>query len=289
MARNEKTLLGNAAFGLMGNPNVSSLDIGGYFGWTPDLNNWLNEQAYVRKPLELKVIESPRFFNLMPNPERWHAAFRQLIEVKPTRVEGFNAGLTVATDDHAVGGAGEMHQEPVDVKRARSTPTFHYVEKYGRPIQRMLDIWIRYAIMDPEAKYAMLATLANGRPTDLMADWWSGTILAYECDPSHTRVEKAWLTTNFYPTETGEVSGLRDLNAPESLLRLSIPWSGISATGNGIVSFAEELLNETSIVNANPFNKAAYLTEIAADVRAAEDAGLSANQRDVADRAVMPS
>lgn len=290
MARTDRTLMGNAAFGGMGNPNIASLDSGtGYFGWAPDLSNWLDEQAYVRKPLEIVVIESPRFFNLMPNPDRWHASFRNLMETKATRVDGYNAGLEVSTDDHAVGGAGEMQQEPVDVKRARTQPSFSFVEKYGRPIQRMFDIWIRYGIMDPETKFAMLTTLATGKPTDLLADWYSATILAYETDPVHGGVDKAWLTTNMYPLNNGEVAGVRDLNAPETLTRLTIPFSGISATGNGIVKFAEEILAQGSIVNANPFNQASFVRERAADVLAAANAGLEANQRNIADRMVMPS
>lgn len=290
MARTDRTLMGGAAYGGMGNPNIASLDNGtGYFGWAPDLSNWLDEQAYVRKPLEIVVIESPRFFNLMPNPDRWHASFRNLMETKATRVDGYNAGLEVSTDDHAVGGAGEMQQEPVDVKRARTQPSFSFVEKYGRPIQRMFDIWIRYGIMDPETKFAMLTTLANGKPTDLLADWYSATILAYETDPVHGGVDKAWLTTNMYPLNNGEVAGVRDLNAPETLTRLTIPFSGISATGNGITKFAEEILAQGSLVNANPFNRAAFLSEIAPDVRAAAAAGLQANQAGIANTAVMPS
>lgn len=136
MKRNEQTLIGNSAYGGMGNnPNMLNLAEGGFFGWSPDLANTLSEQGYVRKPLEIVVIESPRFFNLMPNPAQWHASFRNLMERKAIRVDGYNAGLTVEADDHAAGGAGEMMQEPTNVVRARTEPSFfvHRVVRSSYP------------------------------------------------------------------------------------------------------------------------------------------------------------
>lgn len=278
MQRNDKTLIGNAAYGsLGGNANALNLAEGGFFGWSPDLANALSEQGYVRKPLEVVVIESPRFFNLMPNPTQWHASFRNLFERKATRVEGFNAGLTVETDDHAAGGAGELMQEPTNVVRARTEPSFSFVELYGRPIQRFHDLWIRYAIMDPDAKYALLTTLGSNTPTDLLADWYSATVLVYEPDPIHRGIEKAWLTTNFYPLNNGEVSGVRDLTTASELLRLTIPYAGLSAVGNGIDAFAKEIMDFTNLSNADPFNKASFIKEIAPDILAAADAGFKAD------------
>lgn len=278
MLRNEKTLLGNAAYAkLGGGSNSVSLDQGGFGGWSPDLANTLNEQGYVRKPLEIVVIETPRFCNLMPDPERWHASFRNLFERKAIRVEGFNAGLKVDVDDHAVGGAGEIMQEPINVTRERSDPSFTFVEKQGRPVQRLHDAWIRYSIMDPETKYALLATLGDRAPTDLLADWYSMTLLAYEPDPIHRGIEKAWLTTNFFPMNNGEITGARDLTAAQELLRLTIPYTALTAVGNGIDAFAYEIMNQTSLMNADPFNKAAFIREIAPDVLAAAEAGFRAD------------
>lgn len=279
MPRNEKTFIGNMAYGSMGYGGAQMLNMaeGGFHGWSPDLANYLAEQGYVRKPMEIVVLESPRFFNLMPNPEQWHASFRNLMERKAFRVEGFNAGLTVTTDDHAAGGAGEMMQEPVNVTRERSEPQFSFVEVYGRSIQKFHDLWIRYAIMDPESKYAMLTTLGSQAPNDLLADWYSATLLAYEPDPIHRGVEKAWLTTNFYPLGNGEVTGMRDLTAPSELNRLTLKYSGLSTVGNGINAFAQEIMNMTNLDNADPYNKASFIKEIGPDVLAAAQAGFRAD------------
>ena len=279
MARNEKTFIGNMAYGALGYGGAQALNLaeGGFFGWSPDLANTLSEQGYVRKPMEIVVLETPRFCNLMPNPDQWHASFRNLFERKAIRVEGYNAGLTVETDDHAAGGAGEMMQEPVNVTRARSEPSFSFIEVYGRSIQKLHDQWIRYAIMDPDAKYAMLTTLGSQAPSDLLSDWYSASILAYEPDPIHRGVEKAWLTTNFFPLSNGEVTGVRDLTTGSELSRLTIQYSGVSVVGNGINAFAQEIMNATNLDNADPYNKASFIKEIAPDVLAAAQAGFRAD------------
>lgn len=290
MIRNEQTLIGREAYGAMTGTSVAvtSLTEGGFFGWSPDIGNILSEQGHVPKPLEVVVLESPRFVNLMPNPEKWHASIRNLFERKAIRVEGYQQGLTVETEDHAVGGAGEMMQEPVNVVRARSEPSFSFIDKYGRPIQRLHDAWIRYSIMDPETKFAMLSTLGSKSPSDLLADWRSATILVYEPDPIRGGVDKAWLTTNFYPLNNGEVAGVRDLTTGASLLRLTIPYSGVSAVGSGISAFAEEIMRFTSIHNADPFMKASFIKEIAPDVLAAGNAGFKADAERTGAQNVAP-
>lgn len=287
--RPEQTLIGNMAYGGMGaNTAIANLGVGGQFGWSPDLSNRLSDQGYVRKPLELRVIQSPRLFSLMPDPQKWESSFRNMIERKVIRAEGWADGLTVETDDHAAGGAGEMFQEPVNVTRARSEPVLTYVDPYGRPIFRMHDLWIRYGIMDPETKFAMLTTLGARSPSDLMADWYSATILAFEPDPIRGGVEKAWLTTNFYPLETGESTGMRDLAASSELSRPSIRYAGTSVVGNGIKAFATEIMNFTSLDNADPFNKACFIKEIAPDVLAAAEAGFQSDVQRTAASNVMP-
>lgn len=279
MPRNNDVLIGNAAYGSLytGNPVSNNLGIGGFFGWSPDLSNYLSEQAYVRKPLEIVVLETPKWVELMPSPEKWRASIRNLFERKAMRVEGFQSGLKVQTDDHAAGGSNEMFQEPVNVTRERTEPKFTFLDPYGRPIQRLHSVWIRMSIMDPEAKFAMLTTLGANTPTDLLADWRSASILAYEPSPTRRGVEKAWVTTNFYPLDNGPEEGVRDLTQAAEKSQLVIPYAGISAVGNGVLQFAEEIMNFTNLASADPFNKESFIREIAPDVLAVAQAGFKAD------------
>lgn len=286
--RNSEVLTGDTGIGAFGTPNISNLELGGFFGWSPDIGNHLSEQAYVRKPAEIRVLESPRFFNLMPNPERWHASFRNLIERKVQRLEGWNKGLTVETDQHNAGGSGEFMHEPIDTKRAQTVPQLTFVEKYGRPIQRMLDMWIRYGIMDPDTKYALLTTFGDRAPQDLMADWYSATVLVYEPNPARRGVDKAWVTTNFWPLNNGDVSAVRDTTQSQEMLRLTVPFTGVSVSGRGIDQFATEIMNYSLSTNADPYHTRSFISEITPDVLRATQAGFDANMAATAANNVAP-
>jgi len=286
MARLTEAILGQKAFG--GNANQPMLDLtyGGQHGWAPNLTEWVSNQAYVRRNLVCVLLEAPRFFTLMPDPAKWVSTLKSLLELHCRSIEGFNAALTVDTDEHPVGGAGEMQQEVINVTRARTEPSFTFVEKYGRPIQTFIQHWIQYALMDPETKYALVGTLEN-KPEDLLADWFSASALFFEPDPTHRKVVQAWVTTNMYPKETGEIIGKRDLTSASEILNLTIPFTGISQYGLGVNLFAQKILDGININNANPYTKAAFLQSVSSDVAAAAE-GYKKNAEDVGANQVRP-
>lgn len=260
-------LLGKNAFGVNQNNPLLDLTYGGQFGWAPNLTEWVSNQGYVQQNLVCMLLEAPRFFSLMPNPEKWVECLRALVEVHAKSIDGFNRGLTVEVEEHAVGGAGEMQQEVTDVKRERSVPKFSFTEKYGRPIQTFLENWIEYGLMDPDTKYALIGTLAKNQvPDDMLADWFSGSILVFEPDPTHRKVVKSWITTNFYPLSTGEIVGKRDLTTAKELITLDIEFSGISQSGLGTDIVAQRILDTINLENANPYLRPGFIQDISADV-----------------------
>ena len=243
-----------------------NLTYGGMFGWAPELKEWVSNQAYVRRNLVAIALEYPKFFDNMPNPEIWRACYKALIEKHCRTIDGYQAGLTGTWDSHPVGGAGEEQQEITDMKRARSEPVFTFIEKYGRPIQTFINYWLRYGIMDPDTKFAMVGTLANGAPADMLADQYTGTILVFEPDPTHSRVEKAWITTNFAPMNEGEVIGRRDVTAASEILTLTIPFTGLSQYGLGPKMLAQQILDQMRKTNADPFRMPAIVQGVAASM-----------------------
>lgn len=245
------------------------LQFGGQQGWAPNLVEWQSNAAYVSRPLVCVLLEVPRLFKVMPNPEKWTASLKSLFELHARTIDGFNAGLKVDFDEHPVGGAGEQHQEYTNVTRERSTPKFTFIEKYGRPIQTLLDYWIRYGMMDENTKFALASTLNNGDVTDLLPDWYTATCLFFVPDPLHKKIDKAWITTNMAPMGTGEIVGKRDLTTAQEVLTLDIEFTGISQYGLGINSFAQGILDGINTNNADPYMRPSFVPGVAADVAAA--------------------
>ena len=243
----------------------------GYQGWAPDLTNWVSNQAHLEGgQMICLLVEAPKMFTVLPDSPKWIASLKSLFETHARNIDGMNAGLKVDTDEHAVGGGGEMHQEFTNVTRERSQPKFQFVEKYGRPIQKLLDNWIRYGMMDPEAKFAMVATLGRDKiPTDLLADWYSMSCLFFEPDPTHQTIEKAWVGANMWPKGTNTVEGKKDKTAASELLNLSIEWTGFYDSSIGSKVFAQRILDSINQVNANPYLRPSFIQNLAPDVDAA--------------------
>lgn len=253
-----------------GKAPMLDLRYGGQNGYAPVLTEWVSNQAYIRRNLVCLLIEAPKGFKYMPNPTFWVGALKSLVELHAKSIEGFNAGLEVEWAETEVSGGGEKMQDPTNVTRAQTEPQFTFVEKYGRPIQHFLQEWITNLIMDPDTKVPGIATIGNAkRPTDLLADMYGATMLFFEPDPSHTTVTKAWLTTNMYPKGTGEIVGKRDLQSAGEQSELSITFAGISQTGQGVRAFAQKLMDNINIANANPYLRPAFVQAISSDVTAA--------------------
>lgn len=244
-----------SAYGQMSATPISDLTYGGMHGWSPNLRQWVSNQAHVSRNLKAVLLTPPRFITLMQNPEKWYAAIKNLIETHPISIEGFNAALKPEFDEHPAGGAGEMQQELVDMKRARSEPVTAYRDKYGRPIQKLLEMWMLYGMMDPETKVAMVRTLAGvsaENPGDWMADWYTMTCMFYETDATEWYVDKAWICTNMMPMEMGDLTSKRDLTTGGEILSLSIPWTALSAYNAGTIQYAQQYHRTIMMNNANP-------------------------------------
>ena len=245
------------------------LQYGGQQAWTPTLTEWVNNQAYVSRPAICILLEAPKMFSVMPDSQKWIASLKALFELHARSIEGLNATLKPEFDTHNVGGAGEKQHEIVNMTREPSVPKFQFVEKYGRPIQTFLDYWMRYGMMDPETKFALLGTLGSAHVRDLLADWYAATCLFIVPDPLHKTVDKAWVTTNMMPQGLGEITAKRDLSSGQEILTLDVEFTGMSQFGMGVNKFAQTILNQISITNADPFMKPSFIDGVSADVAAA--------------------
>jgi len=264
---------------------VLNLEHGGQHGWAPNLTELVSNNAYVSRPLICILLEAPKMFTVMPDSEKWIGSIKALFELHARTIEGFNAGLKVDFEAHPVGGAGEEQEEVVNVTREKSTPKFTFIEKYGRPIQTLLEYWIMYGMMSPEAKFAMITTMNNDSVTDLLSDWYTATCLFVEPDPLHKNVSKAWITTHMMPKGTGDITAKRDLTSSQEILTLDVEFTGVSQYGLGVNLFAQNILNSINITHADPFMRPSFIDNISPDV-AAIDNGYKKNVETVGSTAV---
>lgn len=250
------------------NPMLN-LAYGGQHGFAPNYSQYVNSAAYVRRNLIALLMEAPLGFQYLPDPAGMTLALKNLIEVHPKSITGLQRGLRADFTDTAFGGGGELQEDLVNITRERSTPSFGFIEKAGRPIQTFIEEWMLLLGLDPESKVPGIATLLGTRPTDMLPDMTGATVLFFEPDPTMQFVTKAWLTTNMFPKGTGDIVGSRDLTQAMENLDFTIDFTGITSSNLGVRNFAQAMLNQIRLDNANPYLAPAFIEGVQADVAAA--------------------
>lgn len=241
----------------------------GQMGIVTDLSTYISNSTYVRRNTICLTLQGPRGFRDLPNPEIWFSTFKSLMENGSRTIEGLRSTLTAEYVQNPFGGAGEQQEDIAKVMRERSTPTHVFTERYGKPVNRFFDAWIRYLIQDPETGYPAVASLGlTEGPQDILPDYTSATCIYIEPDPLHKKVQEAWLVTNMMPKTAGQVEGNRDITAPGQTVDYSIEFTGIQQVGAGVNAFAQRLLDEMNLTGVNPNRRDAFLQEIDADIRA---------------------
>ncbi len=271
MSRLADTILGQKAYGQYAQAPMVDVKNGGQNGPMTDLTSFVSNSAYVRRNIVALLIEVPRGFrDLDPGTNTYAETLKALIELHPKSIEGLNSTITAEFVENAVGGAGEMQEDISNTTRARSTPTFVWTEKYGKPIRAFLQNWIQGLMMDPITKYPLVISNENGRkPTDLLPDYTGMTVLFFEPDPTHTKVLEAWLCTNMMPKTSGEITGRRDLTQGGESLDYSVEFTALTQHGFGVVRFAQRLLDGMNLNGMNPNLQRSFVDTIVADVTAA--------------------
>jgi hypothetical protein len=268
MSRLKNTILGSQMYGEYSTNQVVDLTNGAQNGYTTDLTTYVSNSTYTKRNLIALLLEAPRGFQDLNTPDYWVATLKCLVELHPKSISGLQNELTADFVETAVGGAGEMQEDISNVTRSRSTPEFTWTEKYGKPVWRFLDGWIRNLMMDPITKVAAVVNSGTNRPTDLLPDYTGMSVIFIEPDPTHSQVVTSWLCTNMMPKSTGANEGRRDMTQAANEVDYSITFTALTQVGDGVNQFAQTLLSQLMLTGANPNLRTAFLQGVDADVDA---------------------
>jgi hypothetical protein len=268
MANLSSAIMGNTAYAQMKTAPMIDITKGGQFGYMPDYSAFVSANPYVRKNLIARVMEAPRGFGDLADGQRYIDALRSIIELAPKTIEGLSSGLTVDFAESAFGGAGEMIYNVSNVTRAQSNPSFTWDERYGKVIQTFHTSWILQVMQDPETKYPWVITNGNGNVKDLLVDYMAMTVLFFEPDPTHTKIQDAWLCTGMMPKSDGTREGRKDGTGAGEMLELQIEYTATTQVGLGVIAMAQKILDTINLSGVNPNTRPAFVDSISADVAA---------------------
>lgn len=257
----------------------------GQFGMVPDHRVWANQTPYISGFTYARVIRAPRGFADMPEPARWYAALKNLVERHTRSITGLTSTLKVDVRETPWGWAGEQFQVDANVTRDRSQVQLQLgAELYGMPYQAFVDAWILNLIRNPDTKYANSVQFeASRRPDNMLADYKGATILYFEPDPTLKHIQKAWMQFNSWPSEGLPFVSTGDKISGGELQEATLQMTGITMSSVGIDRFAQRFLTGLSLTGSNPALAPSTIDAVQADLLASKTGDEDNIQRAVAE------
>lgn len=233
-------------------PRIGSLGIDG-----KSYEEWISNQAYIRKNVIPILLTYPKFFEYMPGgTAKWIRLLKAVMEQHPLKIDGLKQSLQVETTSHDVGAAGEIQEEITKVSREPSALNFTWTEKTGEPITRFFEMYISYGIQDPDTG---VANVKNYVPLEsyegaYTADWYAFSMMFIEPDPLAKVANRVWIINNMFPKPSSlTVEGSRDIKSPGDKKEVSIDFSSLSCPPNiSLHKMGGRLLNGMNILKKIP-------------------------------------
>ena len=278
MARSQGTILNDKdAYAALSFAPTVDLRIGGQNGYVPDYRTFISNSAYVRQNVIPFLVEYPRGFEHLPNTEIWIGTLKALIEQQAKTIEGLNGTISVSYIENPIGQSGEQQEDVSQVQRARSTPSFTWVEKQGRPVHLFFNGWIFYLIGHPDTQVPALVSLEMNRNKrfDYLPDFNSMSVLFIEPDRFHQRVVEAWFCVNMMPKGSGDLNGGREIGGAGQGRDVNIEFTCMTLMSMGVLQFAQSVLDELNYIGLNPQTRRSSVEEISAAIRDVQDGNKS--------------
>lgn len=237
---------------------------GAQMGQATNYVELVSAQLHLRRNINVIVLKAPEFFNLTSNPDYYVGVLKNMFELLPVSVDGFNQTIELEHTDTPFG-RNEVLEHVSNAVRQRSNPVLRIPERYGKPIVEFNKFWVQWCLMDPDFG-APLITTAGLNVDDTLLDNYAATILAYEPDPTNQYPVEAWLGFNITPKTTGEIIGRREITAGYESIIYDIPFTMTQQVGAGVKKLAKQIMDYIDITNANPARRAAAMSGISESI-----------------------
>lgn len=248
------------------------LSISGNFGGITNHANWLAQTPYVKEHARIIMLTYPRGFDDLDDPDRHKGILKELIETRALRVEGIKMGNDLTISEVPYGANGQKLQMATNSTYEQPEPSFTWTSAFGDAIVKAFTYWREYLVMHPDTKRpAILAD--GGGDFDGSPDYWTFSFIAIEPAPNGRDVVNAIVCYNCMAMGLLEKELKNDpTNEKEANPEITISFTAIGDTGQGIIDLATELLAEQEFGGLNPSrNKTVF--ERSADVDST-DAGV---------------
>lgn len=248
------------------------LSVSGNFGGITNHANWLAQTPYIKEHGRMFLLTYPVLFDDLDDPDKYKAILKELIETRALRVEGIKMGNDLSVSEVAYGADGQKLQMPTNSTYEQPEPSFTWPSAFGDAIIKFFTFIREYLMIHPGTKRPGIFADGGGNFTGQPSDW-SFSFMAVEPAPNGRDVINAIICYNCFATGMLEKEIKFDpTNEKEANPEITVSFTAIGETGQGVIDMAVELLAEQEFGGLNPSrNKTVF--ERSADVDST-DAGV---------------
>lgn len=244
--------------------NVSNFTDTGTYGFMPNHRAWGHLAYQTKQNLIVMVLDYPRGFDDLPNPQQWIEAYNALLTDLPTSMEGFQWTQTPEWSDVEVGGTGDNHQVLTGMKYSPTEISTPVYERRGYVIERFVKGYWDMLGMEVDTKRPGVVALPQNANKDIIItnDYRGGVIIAFEPDEEMRKVHKAQIVYNVCVKDGLESTGKRDLNGSKELVQYTLNWTGTAVRDKGALKVAQMLLELMTSNSVLAENRSAILEDV---------------------------
>lgn len=216
---------------------------------------WHANQAYLRQNIIPYLLKAPKFFDFLPNSSDWIKTYKSILETLPLTIDGFNSTISVETDSRPIGGGGQEQEEPINITRQNSTPSYTFKEIAGKAINKFFETYIYMAFGDEYTKKPNIANyLASIDEIGGLygPEMYSGVMLFIEPDVTRKQVLESWLCINFWPKGAGEIIGKMDKKSGSEIQDVTIEFAAITLRTEAVRRLADLILANLTVLHKMP-------------------------------------
>lgn len=259
--------------------DASKLDLtsGGQNGAMHDPQSLNSTQGYVPQKLIAVLIAAPKAYGFLPPAmaEAYTATLKNLVEVLPLEITGLDSTVTYEFGEVKAGHSGEVVEHIIGAQRARSTPSFRWVEGINRSIGKFWGETGRLLLQDEVSGVAgIIAEPGFQSGYTLLQEDRSFSVLFIEPDSSMKGVVDAWFCTNMMQKTGGEVTGKREVGGTAEVTELTIETTAYTMVGNVVNAMAGAYLSKLDLSGLRPLDLTAFVKQNDSDLNT-DEVGIS--------------
>lgn len=171
---------------------------GGQWGWAGNIFEYVSSQPHIEQQAWCVTLSTPGAFSKLPAGMALHSLCKAFFENRTVSFDGLREQTQVSFGE--IKWDGTTLSVPSGSTRSLGNPTHVVNDVEGESFTKMIDVWVRWLMMDPKLQAPKIVTLDD--PGDMLIDDISAACIYWTPTRNMRDIAHAQLVVGMMPRET---------------------------------------------------------------------------------------